>query len=159
MSSSGKTTTRSQARTTDPRAFVCNSLGAKAQSIAEIEAKLAARGVGADEAATAVEEALRLGYLDDAELAGQLARGAKARGFGRRRAAQTLRRRLVPGAVAVAALEATFGDVDEAALAARALGRRAVDDEAARRRAASFLVRRGFSPATAWSAVRRARSP
>jgi len=61
--------------------------------------------------------------------------------------------------VAVAALEATFGDVDEAALAARALGRRAVDDEAARRRAASFLVRRGFSPATAWSAVRRARSP
>jgi len=150
---------RSKGRETDPRVFVCNSLAAKAQSVAEVEAKLAARGVGVDEAAAAVDEALRLGYLDDAELAGQLARGLQARGFGRRRAAQTLRRRLVPEAAAVAALEEAFGDVDEAALAVRALGRRAVDDEAASRRAASFLVRRGFSSAAAWNAVRRARSP
>ena len=159
MSSSEKTTARSQARETDPRVFVCNSLAAKAQSVAEIEAKLAARGVATDEAAAAVDEAVRLGYLDDAELAGQLARGSQARGFGRRRAAQTLRRRLVPDAVAVAALEEAFGDVDETALAVHALGRRAVDDDTASRRAASFLVRRGFSSAAAWSAVRRARSP
>jgi len=159
MPSSGKTTAWSKGRETDPRVFVCNSLAAKAQSVAEIEAKLAARGVAADEAAAAIDEALRLGYLDDAELAGQLARGLQARGFGRRRAAQTLRRRLVPESVAVAALEEAFGDVDEAALAVRALGRRAVDDEAASLRAASFLVRRGFSSSAAWSAVRRARSP
>ena len=121
--------------------------------------KARARGVAADAAAAAIEEAIRLGYLDDAELAGQLARGFKARGYGRRRAAQTLRRRGLPEAVADAALEAAFGDEDEDALAARALGQRAVDDDGARRRAVSFLVRRGFSPAAAWRVVQHARSP
>jgi len=135
--------------------FVCNSLSAKAQSVAEIEAKLAARGVAAEEAAAAVEEATRLGYLDDPELA----RGLRARGFGRRRAAQTLRRRRVPERVAEVALQETFGDDDQTALALRALGSRVVDDEAARRRAVSFLVRRGFPPSAAWEAVRQARAP
>jgi regulatory protein len=139
--------------------FVCNSLAAKAQSVAEIEAKLAARGVAADEAAAAIDEALRLGYLDDAELAGQLARGLEARGYGRRRATTTLRRRGLPGAVASTAVEEAFGDFDEDALAIRALGRRAVDDDRARRRAAAFLLRRGFSPGAAWRTVRHARSP
>ena len=139
--------------------FVCNSLAAKAQSVAEIEAKLAARGVAADEAAAAIDEALRLGYLDDAELAGQLARGLEARGYGRRRATTTLRRRGLPGAVASTAVEEAFGDFDEDALAIRALGRRAVDDDRARRRAAAFLLRRGFSPGAAWRTVRLARSP
>ena len=139
--------------------FVCNSLAAKAQSVVEIEAKLAARGVAADEAAAAIDEALRLGYLDDAELAGQLARGLEARGYGRRRATTTLRRRGLPGAVASTAVEEAFGDFDEDALAIRALGRRAVDDDRARRRAAAFLLRRGFSPGAAWRTVRLARSP
>jgi regulatory protein len=138
---------------------VCNSLAAKAQSSAEIEAKLAARGVGQDEAAAAISEATRLGYLDDAELAGQLARGLRSRGYGRRRAAQTLRRRRLPSELAVAALEDAYGDVDEEALARSALGARTVEDDTARRRAASFLVRRGFSAGAAWRAVDRARSP
>ena len=138
---------------------MCNSLAAKAQSVAEIEAKLAARGVAADAAAGAIEEARRLGYLDDGELAGQLARGFRARGYGRRRAAQTLRRRGLPEATARAAVEEAFDDVEEDALAARALGRRAVDDDSARQRAVSFLVRRGFSSAAAWRVVRHARSP
>ena len=63
-------TTRSAAA-----AFVVNSLAAKAQSVAEIESKLARRGVPAADAASVVAEAARLGYLDDSELAGQLARG------------------------------------------------------------------------------------
>jgi GH15 family glucan-1,4-alpha-glucosidase len=42
----------------DPRVFVCNSLAAKAQSVAEIEAKLATRGVAAQEAAAAIEREL-----------------------------------------------------------------------------------------------------
>ena len=67
-------TTRSAAA-----AFVVNSLAAKAQSVAEIEAKLARRGVSAADAASVVAEAARLGYLDDAELAGQLARGFVSR--------------------------------------------------------------------------------
>ena len=143
----------------DPRTFVCNSLAAKVQSVQEIESKLAARGVGPDQASEAVSEATRLGYLDDAELAGQLARGMRSRGYGRRRAARTLRQRRLPEALAEAALEDDYGAVDEDALALSALGARAVDDDASRRRAASFLVRRGFSAGAAWRAITRSRSP
>jgi regulatory protein len=139
--------------------FVCNSLAARAKSVAEIEAKLAARGVAADESVAAVEEAMRLGYLDDAALAGQLARGLRARGYGRRRAAWTLRQRRLPDGIAVEALETAYGGHEEDTLALLALRPRPVGDEASRRRAASFLVRRGFSPAAAWRAVDRARSP
>src|SRR5512132_2343769 len=105
-------------RTHGPKAmrFVVNSLAARAQSVAEIEAKLAARGVPADITAAVVDEASRLGYLDDAELAGQLARGIRARGYGRRRAAGELRRRGLPEREAADALEQAYGDADEAAL-------------------------------------------
>ena len=133
--------------------FVVNSLAAKAQSVAEIEAKLAARGVAAELAAAVVANARRLGYLDDSELAGQLARGFRARGYGRRRAAHALHRRGLT-AVAETALDAAYGEVDEAALAAAALGTRVVSDAAAQRRAAAFLVRRGFTSATAWTVVK-----
>jgi len=132
--------------------FVVNSLAARAQSVAEIEAKLAARGVATELAARVVANARRLGYLDDAELAGQLARGFRARGYGRRRAAQALHRRGL-AAVAEAALDAAYGDVNEVALAVAALGTRVVSDVAAQRRAVAFLVRRGFTSATAWSVV------
>jgi regulatory protein len=133
--------------------FVVNSLAAKAQSVAEIEAKLAARGVTEELAARVIANAVRLGYLDDAELAGQLARGFRARRYGRRRAAQALRRRGLT-AVAEAALDAVYLDVDEAALAVAALGARAVSDAAAQRRAVAFLVRRGFASSTAWRVVK-----
>jgi len=142
-------TTRSAAAT-----FVVNSLAAKAQSVAEIEAKLARRGVSAADAASVVADAVRLGYLDDAELAGQLARGFVSRGYGRRRAETALRRRGLPAGLADDALGAAYGDQDEVTLARKALGSRATDDDAARRRAAAFLARRGFSSAAAWQAVR-----
>jgi regulatory protein len=138
--------------------FVVNSLAAKAQSVAEIEAKLASRGVAADEAAAVIDEALRLGYLDDAELAGQLARGFVARGYGRRRAATALRQRGLTADVAEAALESEYGSTDEVSLARRALGTRSVEDDTSRRRAVAFLCRRGFSAGAAWDAVRRARA-
>lgn len=144
---------------TDPRRFVCNSLAAKAQSVAEIEAKLAARNVGPEDAAAAVSESIRLGYLDDAELARQLARGLRSRGYGRRRAGQTLHRRRLSAADAESALEEAYGDIDEEALARSALGARSLDDDSSRRRAAAFLVRRGFSAGAAWRVVGRARSP
>jgi SOS response regulatory protein OraA/RecX len=136
--------------------FVVNSLAAKAQSVAEIEAKLASRGVSADEAAAAIHEALRLGYLDDTELAGQLARGFVARGYGRRRAETALRRRGLAADLAEAALHSAYGSTDEVALARRALGTRSVEDDVSRRRAVAFLCRRGFSAGRAWEAVRRA---
>ena len=66
------------------RAFVVNSLAARAQSVGEIERKLAARDVVPDVAKTVIEEAARLGYLDDTELADSIEPagkgGGKARG-------------------------------------------------------------------------------
>jgi regulatory protein len=142
----------------DPRAFVSSSLAAKAQSVAEIEAKLAARGVEPQEAASIVAQAVRLGYLDDEELAGQLARGFRSRGYGRRRASQTLRRRGIAASLAEAVLDDAYGAQDEVELAVRALGRRASTDDGGRR-AAAFLLRRGFSPVAAWQAARRVEPP
>ena len=79
------------------RLFVVRSLAVKMQSVAELEAKLAARDVPPDVAREAIERVAGYGYLDDAGLAGQLARGMQARGYGRRRAEQKLRARGLPG--------------------------------------------------------------
>ena len=87
------------------RLFVVRSLAVKAQSTAEIETKLAARDVPADIAREAIERVIGYGYLDDAALAGQLARGMRGRGYGRRRAEQKLRERGLRGHCAEAALD------------------------------------------------------
>lgn len=137
--------------------FVVNSLAARAQTIAEIEAKLTARGVPADVGAAVVAEAVRLGYLDDSELAGQLARGLRARGYGRRRSERGLRRRGVAEEDVRVALDEAYGDADEVALARAALGSRTTADVKAERRAVAFLLRRGFSAGAAWAVVRERR--
>ncbi len=142
------------ARDAAARTFVVNSLAARAQSVGEIERKLAARGIPSAVAEAVIDEAVRLGYLNDAELAGQLARGFRARRYGRRRAAVAMRRRCLEADVAERALDAAYGDADEMRLAEQALGSRSLDDAADRRRAVAFLVRRGFSPSAAWQAVK-----
>ena len=135
-------------------AFVVSSLAARAQSVAEIRRKLASRDVPPQVADVVIDDALALGYLDDAELAHQLARGYRARGYGRRRVAATLRRRGLGPETAEPALRAEFADEDEAALALAALGRRPVGDPRADRRAVAFLLRRGFGSSAARAAVR-----
>jgi regulatory protein len=151
VSDSGPT---SEADASAARAFVVNSLAARAQSVGEIARKLAARGVPSDVAETVIGEAARLGYLDDTELAGQLARGFRARGYGRRRAETAMRRRLLDAAVVETAIDDAYADADEAALALDALGSRVLNDAGDHRRAVAFLLRRGFSPEAAWRAVR-----
>lgn len=139
---------------TRARQFVLRSLAARAQSVREIEDKLSARGVPDDLTRETVSLAIEDGYLDDRALAGQLARGHRARGYGRRRAERALRARGVADALATAALDDVYGDDDETALAIASLGRRSFGEgDAGRRRAAAFLARRGFSPAAAWAAV------
>ncbi len=138
------------------RLFVVRSLAVKLQSEAEIEKKLAARDIPPEIAGEAIERVKEYGYIDDASLAGQLARGMQARGYGRRRADQKLRARGLPRALADGALDEAYGGHDEVALAREALGRRAVSDDADRRRAVAFLARRGFSAGAAWRAVRDA---
>lgn len=141
------------------RLFVVRSLAVRMQSVAEIERKLAARDVPPDVARAAIERVAGFGYLDDVSLAGQLARGMRSRGYGRRRAAQKLRARGLSGQTAEVALAETYGGGDELELARLALGRRSVADDAARRRAVAFLARRGFSASAAWKAVREADGP
>jgi SOS response regulatory protein OraA/RecX len=99
------------------RTFVVNSLAARAQSVAEIERKLAARGVAPDVGESVIEEAVRLGSLHDTALAGQLARGFRPRRNGRRRAGTAMRRRLLDAATVDAALDAAYDDTDESQLA------------------------------------------
>ena len=134
--------------------FVVNSLGARAQSVAEIEAKLARRGVAADVAVEVLDAAVRLGYLNDEELAAQLARASRARRHGRARAARELRRRRLGEPELEAALESAYADVDEAELAAAALGSRPSRDPRECRRAVAYLVRRGYSTGVAWQVIR-----
>ncbi len=138
------------------RLFVVRSLAVRMQSRAEIERKLARRDVPPDIAREAIERVAGYGYLDDASLAGQLARGMQARGYGRRRAEQKLRARGLSGRVAEAALDEAYSDLDEIELARVALGSRIVADDADRRRASSYLARRGFSARAAWKAVQEA---
>ncbi len=140
---------------TRARLFVVRSLAARAQSTAEIEAKLAAREIPPELAAEAVAVALEYGYLDDASLAAQLARGHVSRGYGRRRAAQALRTRGLPDAVAEAALAEAY-EGDEVVQARAALGRRSFGEgDPGRRRAVAFLARRGFSASASWTAVKQ----
>jgi regulatory protein len=126
------------------------------QSTSEIAMKLAARDIPPDIAREAIARVTGYGYLDDTALAGQLARGMRSRGYGRRRAEQKLRERRLGDACARAALDEAFGEQDEASLAREALGRRPVTDDAERRRALAFLARRGFSAGAAWAAIRSA---
>jgi regulatory protein len=144
-------------RIADARAFVVNSLAARAQSVAEIRGKLARRGLSEDDVAAVIAQAASLGYLDDGELAAQLARGHRARGYGRRRAERELRRRGLGDVESSAALDEAYDGTDEIALARAALGSRATADPKAERRAVAFLIRRGFSPGAAWSVVRERR--
>ena len=76
---------------TRARLFVVRSLAVRMQSRAEIVKKLEARDVPPEVAKEAIDRVTGYGYLDDAALAGQLARGMRSRGYGRRRAEQKLR--------------------------------------------------------------------
>ena len=139
------------------RTFVVNSLAARAQSVAEIEAKLAAQDVPADIAAAVVDEApaapgsSTTSSSPDSSPVDTLARlrpaagGAGAPGPGCSRGE------------ASGALEEAYGDADEVAVARAALGSRTTADAKTERRAVAFLVRRGFSPGAAWAVVRERR--
>jgi regulatory protein len=140
---------------TRARLFAVRSLAARAQSVGELRKKLEAREIPPHVIEETIELATGYRYLDDAELAGQLARGFRDRGYGRRRAARALAARLLPHELAEEALDAAFGATDEATLASAALGSRTFgEDDAGRRKAVAFLARRGFSPAVAWQVVR-----
>jgi regulatory protein len=117
-------------------------------------------GLAEDVADALVARLAELGYLDDAGLADRLVEaGADRRGQGRNVIAQTLAKRGIPRELADAALaQLPDDDLDRALDYARSKVRslRDVDAQAALRRLAGQLARRGYSSSVALTAARRA---
>ncbi|WP_295854927.1 regulatory protein RecX [uncultured Microbacterium sp.] len=120
---------------------------------------------GVDDADDAIADELidrfvDLGYLDDAAFAEQLAMSAVERkGEGRRAVAETLRKRGIPRDIAEAALAELPDDDAERALEFARSKVRGVDGaeyDAALRRLAGQLARRGYPSSVALTAARTA---
>ena len=124
----------------------------------ELADKLAARGIARDEAEAAVERMAAEGWQDDARFAASLARARAMSGYGPLRIRAELATHGLDEAMVAAAFEALAeaGDDDWAARARALVQRRFGDglagDFARRRKAADFLLRRGFDG----DAIRRA---
>ena len=129
------------------------ALARRPYGTAELQAALVRRGHPAGAVRQALERLAALGYLNDREYARLLARRLTERqrvGPARLRAALAARS-LSPEVVAAASAEA-FAEVDEPAAAVAAARRRlrslrgiaSRDPEAARRRLAGYLSRRGY---------------
>lgn len=115
-------------------------------SRAELESALARRGYGADAIAAALARLEQGGYLDDAQVADAVARGAERRQLGSRRVALTLRRRGVPRELAEQAVRASGqGDLERArAFLARRFPQGVGASPRERQRATRLLLARGF---------------
>jgi regulatory protein len=112
----------------------------------ELTRKLTARGVEAEEARAAVDRMTAEGWQDDARFAEQLVRSRANNGYGPLRIRAELGTHGLDREAVAAAVAAWNGDWKENA---RDLVRRrfpgGFDDLATRRKAADFLIRRGFS--------------
>ena len=119
---------------------------------AELAAKLVEKGEEPEAAEQAAERMAELGFVNDGNYAGMVVRHYAAKGFGRQRIREELRRRRLPRELWDAALE-ELPDQTETAdrlLETRLRGRAPEGDEL--RRACAYLLRRGFS----WDEVREA---
>lgn len=112
----------------------------------ELTRKLAARGVEAEEAASAVERLAGEGWQDDARFAQFLVRNRANSGYGPLYVRAELGTHGLAGEIATAAMEGFEGDWTEIArdLVRRRFGPAGPVDLAQRRKAADLLARRGF---------------
>nr|WP_208388119.1 regulatory protein RecX [Microbacterium halimionae] len=135
-------------------------LRARSLSIREARAVIGAHISDADAQQELIDSFLERGYLDDAALAEQLIySGTERKGQGRRAIAQTMMQRGISRDVSDAALAALPDDDDDRALdfaRSKARSLRSVERQAALRRLAGQLGRRGFPGNVALSAARQA---
>lgn len=112
----------------------------------ELTRKLTARGVDADEAATAVERLAGEGWQDDARFAEFLVRNRASSGYGPLYVRAELGTHGLSGEAVAVAMEGFEGDWTEIArdLVRRRFGPSGPADLAQRRKAADLLARRGF---------------
>ncbi len=126
----------------------------------ELERKLAARGVDKADAAAAVERMAAAGWQDDGRFAASLARSRAGGGYGPLRIrAELATHGLDADAIAAAFASLAGSGEDDWAASARDLVRRRFGpdfaaDPAKRRKAADFLVRRGFDGDSVRAATR-----
>jgi regulatory protein len=121
----------------------------------ELTRKLTARGVAADDARAAVARMTAEGWQDDARFAELLVRSRASNGYGPLRISAELGTHGLDRDTVIAAMDAYDGDWTENA---RDLARRRfpgrIEDRAIQRKAADFLLRRGFSGDQVRAAVR-----
>lgn len=135
-------------------------LSVRSRSRVELERRLARAGYEPDEVEAAIADLEEVGLVDDERFARELAEAKRRRGMGRRADLAALRAKGVDREIA----EQAVGEVnpeDEADRAYElAIGRlerlQSLPPDVAYRRAVAFLVRRGFEPIIASTAVRRA---
>lgn len=122
----------------------------------ELTRKLAARGVGADEAKAAVERLAGEGWQDDARFAESLVRSRAANGYGPLHIRAELGTHGLDRDAVAAALAGFDGDWKQVAreLVRRRFGEAGPKDLAHRRKAADLLARRGFDADTIRAATR-----
>lgn len=112
----------------------------------ELARKLTARGIASDDAQTAVERMTAEGWQDDGRFAEQLVRSRANNGYGPLRVRAELSTHGLDRDAIVTAMETYDGDWDANArdlVRRRFAGR--LDDREGQRKAADFLIRRGFT--------------
>ncbi len=122
----------------------------------ELTRKLAARGVGADEANAAVERLAGEGWQDDARFAESLVRSRAANGYGPLHIRAELGTHGLDREAIADALDGFDGDWRQVArdLVRRRFGEAGPKDLAQKCKAADLLARRGFDADTVRAAIR-----
>lgn len=142
---SGPTTRRPRRPEPTPTQRALGLLTRREHSRKELTRKLTARGVEPDAAEVAVARLGAAGWQDDARFAESLVRSRAAAGYGPLRIRAELATHGLDRAAVAAALDGFEGDWSETA---RDLVRRrfatAASDRAIQRKAADWLIRRGF---------------
>lgn len=137
-----------------------HALGRRGMSVLEMRDYLLGRDFETDEVEGEVERLVRVGLLDDFELAETLIRMLRDRkGLGRSALVAELRRRKLDGEAIDAALEDLDDDELERAfvIAEKRAGQlRSLDHETAKRRLSAFLMRKGYSGGVVQAVVTRA---
>ncbi|MFC0679106.1 recombination regulator RecX [Lysobacter korlensis] len=122
----------------------------------ELARKLSARGVDAAEAEAAIERLAGEGWQDDARFAESLVRSRVSNGYGPMRIRAELATHGLDREAIAAALDTFEGDWSELARdqVLRRYGGSVAEDRTLQRKAADFLIRRGFDAACVRSASR-----
>lgn len=141
------------------RKILLDQLTGQARSRAELEKKLATKGVPSEVARRVLDRFEEVGLVDDAAFAQEWVRSRhESRGLARRALAVELRRKGISDDVARQALESV--DADDELEAARDLAQRrasrlrGLDKMTATRRLAGHLARKGYGPHIVSAVVR-----